>query len=225
MAEALKVMDSVKEPEVLHRMDGRNVILKVKQSLDIGKMQFSFVQYGADHHATSNIDCYLSAEDFGLLMENIRSMQLQKAIAKEKANAEKEGRKYPNAIYQSPLGGSMHNGRPVSRHFTIGPGSSAEVLFTAIQSDAEKSATGAFIPKAGNSTTIRVSAKYHDLALMAYKWQWLEKDYMTKRYNMANMKSRYQPEQTDTSVPIGQPDVSAPVQEEPAEDIPEVQFE
>lgn len=60
---------------------------------------------------------------------------------------------------------------------------------------------------------------------MAYKWQWLEKDYMTKRYNMANMKSRYQPEQTDASAPIGQPDVSSPVQEGPAEDIPEVEFE
>lgn len=82
MSTVLKVMDDVKEPEVLHRMDGRDVILKVKQSLDIGKMRFSFVQYGSDNHVTSSIDCYMSAEDFGLLMRNITSMDLQKRIAK-----------------------------------------------------------------------------------------------------------------------------------------------
>lgn len=196
----LKVMDSVKEPEVLHRMDGRGVILKVKQKLDIGKMCFSFVQYGSDNKITGNVDCYLSAEEFGLMMENIRSQSLQKQIYREKQRADKAGEKYPNAVYTSPLGGGMHNGKPVSRHFTIGPGSSAEVLFTGTECDAEKSATGAYIPtKGGHYTQIRVSCKYHDLALIAYKWQWLEKDYMEKRYSIANMQSKYKPENKENT--------------------------
>lgn len=191
----LKVMDSVKEPEVLHRMDNRGVILKIKQKLDIGKMCFSFVQYGNDNKIIGNIDCYISAEEFGLMMASIRSQSFQKQIYKEKQRADKAGEKYPKATYTSPLGGGMHNGKPISRHFTVGPGSSVEVLFTGTECDAEKSATGAYIPsKGGHYTQIRVSCKYHDLALIAYKWQWLEKDYMEKRYSIANMQSKFKPE-------------------------------
>lgn len=112
----------------------------------------------------------------------------------------------------------MQKGKPVSRHFTIGPGSSAEVLFTAVQSEAEKSATGAYIPKQGSAKTIRVSAKYHDLALMAYKWGFLEQDYMTKRYCMANMQSRYNPDSQSSgadAVNAAPEQPVASVQEEP----------
>lgn len=197
-------MEQVKDANVLHRIDGRGVILKVKQALDIGKMCFSFVAYGgADHKATSSIDCYMTAEDFGLLMKQVSEKTLQTRIAAEKQKATAEGRQYPNAIYNSPMGGRMTNNGAVSRHFSIAPGSRAEVMFTGLMYAADKSGTGAFIPKSGSKPIARimVPATYHDLALMAYKWHFLEQDYMSKRYCMEFMKSDYQSEQNDSAAP------------------------
>lgn len=183
---------------VLHRIDGRGVMLKVKQALPIGKMCFSFVQYGSDNKMTSSVDCYLSAEDFGLLMARIRTGALQRQIANEKLRAKQAGEQYPKFVWQSPLGGGETANGIVSRHFNIAPGArdTVEVLFTGIVMPATKSPTGAFIPTRGaRGTSIRVPATYHDLELMAYKWQWLERDYMSKRYSMEALKDTYHSQQ------------------------------
>lgn len=208
-----------RDPDVIHRMDGKGVILKVRQALDIDKVRFSFVSYGSDNKATSSVDCYLSAEDFGLLMERARNESLQKQIYKEKQRAQAEGEQYPKAIYTSPIGGgtTKHSG-VVSRHFTIAPGSRAEVMFTGLAFAAERSSTGAYIAKKGEKPVARISvpATYHDLALMAYKWQWLEKDYMPKRFNMVAMKSDYNREEHETDAPVQQ-------QEEPSDGFADIQ--
>ena len=187
------------DKDVLQRYDGRGCMLKIKQCLSIDKMELSFVSYGSDNKATANVNCYLDAVDFGLLCESIRTRELQTAIAKEKARALAAGELYPKVIYTSPMGGRKTDKGAVSRYFTIAPGSKADVVFTGYAFNASVSSTGAFIPTKGERpiASIRVSCTYHALAQLAYKWQWLEKDYMSKKYNMEAMKSEYSREDND----------------------------
>lgn len=223
------------DKDVLQRYDGRGVILKVRQSLEIDKMQLSFVSYGQDNKMTSYVNCFIDAADFGLLMERIRDKSLQKQIYAEKQRCQAAGEKYPHFIYDSPFGGgTMKNGTAVSRHFTISPAASDkfDVTFTGYAYPASRSRTGAFIPVKGAQAVARinVSTTYHGLALLAYKWQWLEKDYMERKYNMASMKSDYQygnhgepegtvpPQQDDTVQPA---DVPQPQQIEQTVPAPE----
>lgn len=181
------------EKDVLARFDGRGVILKVKQALEIDKMLFSFVQYGADNKLTNSVDCYLDASEFGLLMERIRNESLQKSIFAEKQRWQSSGDKYPKEIYISPIGGSHTKDGAVSRFFSIAPAAKYDVVFRAMAFPAAVSQTGAFIAQKGAKpiATILVSTTFHELAKMAYKWQWLENDYMSHKYCMANMKNAY----------------------------------
>lgn len=181
------------EKDVLARFDGRGVMLKVKQALDIDKMAFSFVTYGQNNKSTGSINCYLDAVEFALLMERIRNESLQKAIFAEKQRQLQSGDKYPKDIYTSPMGGARSGDGAISRMFVIAPAMKNDVMFRAIAFSATVSPTGAFIPKKGEKPIqqIIVSTSFHELAKMAYKWQWLEKDYMSHKYCMDNMKDTY----------------------------------
>ncbi|MGN0240062.1 MAG: hypothetical protein ACI4CS_00085 [Candidatus Weimeria sp.] len=181
------------EKDVLSRFDGRGVILKVRQALEIGKMEFSFVSYGTDNKATASVDCYLDAVEFALLMERIRNESLQKAIFTEKQRWQSSGDKYPKEVYVSPIGGSQTKNGAVSRFFSIAPAAKQDVVFRAMAFPASVSQTGAFIAKRGEKpvASIIVSTTFHELAKMAYKWQWLEKDYMSQKYCLKNMANEY----------------------------------
>jgi hypothetical protein len=181
------------EKDVLARFDGRGVILKVKQALEIDKMLFSFVQYGADNKLTNSVDCYLDASEFGLLMERIRNESLQKSIFAEKQRWQSSGDKYPKEIYISPIGGSHTKDGAVSRFFSIAPAAKYDVVFRAMAFPAAVSQTGAFIAQKGAKpiATILVSTTFHELAKMAYRWKWLENDYMSRKYCIANMQNAY----------------------------------
>lgn len=184
------------EKDVLSRFDGRGVMLKVKQALDIDKICFSFISYGADNKATANINCYLDAVEFALLMERIRNESLQKAIFAEKQRWQSSKDKYPKNIYTSPIGGARTENGAISRMFTIAPAQKYDIVFRAMAFPANVSQTGAFIAKKGERPVaqIMVSTTFHELAKMAYKWQWLEKDYMGHKYCMDNMKDTYRKE-------------------------------
>ena len=194
-------MNNNEEREVIHSMFTQNTFVKVKQSLEIGKILFSFV----DTQNKTNIDCYMSAEEFGaLLMQDVKNGSIFKKLAAEKA----KGEQYPKEVWTSPVGGSNKGGNPVSRYFTIAPGAKAEVVITATQSLATQNETGAFIPiKGSKATIIRVGCKYNDLRLLQYKWSFLEDEYMRSKYNMAAMKSSYR--QTD-AVPAIEHTISKP---------------
>ena len=176
---------NTEEKEVIHSMYTKTTFVKIKQSLEIGKILLSFV----DMNTKKNIDCYMQAEEFGaLLMQDIKNGSLFKKIVAEKA----KGEQYPKEIWSSPVGGSKKDGNIVSRHFTISPGSQAEVLFTGIQYPATQNETGAFIPIKGSKPfVIRVACSFNDLRLIQYKWSFLEQDYMAKKYSLSAMKSEY----------------------------------
>lgn len=173
------------EKEVLYDIYAKETFVKVKQALGIGKMLFSFVNKTSKEH----IDVYLLAEEFGaLLMNQIKSGSLFKKIAEEKA----KGDKYPKAVWTSPFGGfeEKSTGKCFSRSFTISPGSNAELILTATQYPATKTETGAFVPVQGSkpTITIRVPASFNDFLLMNYAWEYLAKDYFTRKYSVANMQ-------------------------------------
>ena len=215
-----------KENDVIHAMFNRASFVKIKQCLEIGKILFSFVNMNS---ADKHIDCYMDAEEFGaLLMSDVKNMSLLKRIANEKTRATQAGEKYPKEVWTSPIGGTSKgmNGGPVSRSFSIAPGSSAEVVITARVYPATINDKGAFIATKGSQPleTVRVSCTLNDLRLLQYKWSWLEKEYMSAKYCMEAMKSDWAPdvkqgnEQTSTSYQSSQPAPSnqpAPVKPQP----------
>ncbi|ADL36553.1 hypothetical protein bpr_IV189 (plasmid) [Butyrivibrio proteoclasticus B316] len=184
------------EKNLLAAYYGKKAFVKIKQCLEIGKIQFSFVDL---NNTKDHIDCYMLAEEFGaILMASITDKSLLKAIMDEKA----KGEQYPKPIWMSPVGGNAtgNNGKPISRYFEIAPGSSSEVLFTAYSFPAEQNDNGAFIKVKGSKAilTLRVPCTFNDLKVLQYKWSFLEKDYMSEKYSLLNMKSDYQPRYEDT---------------------------
>lgn len=188
------------EKNLLGAYYGNTAFVKIKQCLEIGKIQFSFVDKA---NTRNHIDCYMEAEEFGaLLMASIKNGAMIKALRDEKA----KGEQYPKAVWTSPVGGNGtgNNGKPISRYFEISPGSKSEVLFTASSYPAEKNDTGAFIKVKGSKAicVLRIPCTYNDLKVLAYKWSFLEADYMSKKYSLANMKSDYQPKCDDVYAPV-----------------------
>lgn len=195
-------MDKKEEKNLLAAYYGNNAFVKIKQCLEIGKIQFSFVD---KTNTKEHIDCYMEAEEFGaILMAGIKNGSLIKALVAEK----EKGEQYPKAVWTSPVGGNAtgNNGSPVSRYFDIAPASKGEVLFTAYAFPAEKNETGAFIKVKGSKAllTLRIPCTYNDLKILQYKWSFLEADYMSNKYTFENMKSDRQPKCEDTysSTPI-----------------------
>ena len=186
------------EKNLLAAYYGKKAFVKIKQCLEIGKIQFSFVDLA---NSKNFIDVYMLAEEFGaILMAGIKNGSLIKAIMTEKG----KGEQYPKAIWQSPIGGNAtgNNGKPISRYFEISPSSTSEVLFTAYTFPAVKNDKGAFIKEKGSKAllTLRVPCSFNDLKILAYKWSFLEADYMSNKYSVENMKSDYQPRCEDTYI-------------------------
>lgn len=196
--EITMTMNNKEEKNLLTALYGSAAFVKIKQCLEIGKIQFSFVDL---KNGKNHIDCYMEAEEFGaILMNSIKDKSLIKAILNEKA----KGEQYPKAVYTSPVGGNAtgNDGKPISRYFEISPASKGEVLFTAYAFPAEKNDKGAFIKLKGSKSllTLRIPCTFKDLYILSYKWSFLEHDYMTKKYTLENMKSDYhvKPEDAQT---------------------------
>ena len=182
-------MASEKENNVLSEMYGAKAFVKVKQCLDIDKMLFSFVSL---ENSKQYIDCYIKADYFGaLLMRDIANGSLYRKLMEEKA----KGNKYPKEVWTSPYGGNAtaNDGKPVSRYFTISPGTKFDVVMTAFSFPATQNDKGAFVPVKGASplSKLMVGMSYDDLRIMQYRWSFLEKEYMTSKYSLQNMKSTY----------------------------------
>lgn len=207
------------EKNLLGAYYGGNAFFKIKQCLEISKVQFAFVDKA---NAKNHIDCYMEAEEFGaVLMAGIKNGSLIKALMTEK----EKGEQYPKAVYTSPIGGNGtgNNGKPISRYFEISPAAKGEVLFTAYTYPAERNTTGAFIKVKGSKPllTLRIPCTYNDLKILAYKWSFLEADYMSKKYSFENMKSDYQPSCEDTYASPMQEDTSeTPVDTQEDEEVP-----
>lgn len=184
-----KNTDDNEEKDVLDKFYGAKAFVKIKQRLAIGKMLLTFVSL---QDTKKHIDCYMEAEEFGgLLMADIKNGSLYKKLIAEKA----KGDQYPKAVWTSPMGGNAtgNNGKPISRYFTISPGNSKEVVLTAVSYPATQNDTGAFIPVKNANALNRfiIGISWNELRLLQYKWSFLENDYMSKKYCLANMQPNY----------------------------------
>ena len=184
------------EKNILHSFYGSKDFVKVKQCLEIGKIVFSFV---TKNNPKNFLDCYLEAEEFGaLLMADIRNGTLLRKLLDEKS----QNRDYPKAVWTSPIGGNAtgNNGSPISRYFTISPGSTAEILITGRSYPATQNQSGAFIPEKGASPLqhFMVGCSYSDLKILQYKWSFLEQDYMRSKYTCEKMQDDYWKNSSDS---------------------------
>lgn len=182
-------MANDKENNVLCEMYGKKAFVKVKQCLDIDKMLFSFVSL---ENSQNYIDCYMKADQFGaLLMRDIANGSLYRKLMEEKA----KGEKYPKEVWTSPFGGNAtaNDGSPISRYFTIAPGTKFDVVMTAYSFPATQSETGAFIPVKDKNPLLKlmIGMSWDDLRILQYRWSFLEKEYMTTKYSLKNMRSAY----------------------------------
>ena len=183
------------EKNILHSFYGSKDFIKVKQCLEIGKIVFSFVSV---KNPKNYLDCYLEAEEFGaLLMADVKSGALLRKLMEERAKKAD----YPKAIWTSPLGGNANgnNGTPISRCFTISPGSTAEILITGRSYPATQNESGAFIPEKGSKPLqqFMVGCRYDDLKMLQYKWSFLEQNYMRSKYTLENMQTDYRKNGSD----------------------------
>lgn len=162
--------ESEKEKSIIEFYN-RDTFVKVKEAFAISKIVFSFVKW--DIHtgeSITSVDCYMKVEEAGLLARKITTGRMYQKMEQERA----KGQKYPDSVWKSPLGGVSEaevkrrklrsDGRAISRHFTIAPGSSKYAVISAITCAGDTDETGLIIPdlKDPNKNTIRIALSSHD---------------------------------------------------------------
>lgn len=111
------------EKDYLYAFFAEKTFVKIKPAFDIGKVLFSFV----DRQNNFHIDCYVELLDFEELLSSIKSRYLQRQLDAERS----KGEKYPQSVWDSPLGGTTNNGKTFSRKFGIAPGTKMYAFFKA----------------------------------------------------------------------------------------------
>lgn len=127
--------------------------LKIKNNaFGIGMVYFFFGTMDEHKKLASSIECYLPIADALRLCDNIIFGKIRKKADAEKA----KGEKYPQAIWDSGLGGVnekkakerklRNDGRAVSRIFDLAPGSVKPYVFTATQRPGSSNEKGLIVP-------------------------------------------------------------------------------
>lgn len=212
-----------KEKNLLMKAYSKKTFLKIKQELDFGegKVVFSFVD---QNNVSDHIDIYMDAVEFATDIARECSLVTNERLFKKLIAEKEKGESYPAAVYTSPMGGNAtgNNGKPICRYFEISPASSVgDVLFTAKVFPAIKSETGAYIAEKGAKAlmTLRVPCSYRDLRGMALRWEYLEKDFFSRKFTAENMKSDYTRNNADEDSAVCIPDTGN-VQNVETSDVP-----
>lgn len=164
--------------DVIYEVYGTKSFLKIKKdSFGIGKVHFVFVNMDENKKELECIDCFLSMGLAGAFAMDILLGGIEKKAEDERKKAEK----YPNAVWNSPLGGVSEDkaaarnmrkdGKAVSRCFSFGPGSTTKYIFTAVQRPGHTDKRGLIVPETGGraEATVRVPVMDDEtLRAMAY---------------------------------------------------------
>ena len=148
------------------------VFLKLKaDAFGIEKLHFSFVHYDSNtRKQIKAIEIFLKFDEFTYLYDMLTSNKLARLRQSSLVKQKNENKKYPDVIYQSPLGGIYEqqvreknlrsDGNAISRHFTIQAGSKYDYIIRAMQG-AGKTDGKLIVPlgKAEDNISVPVSAK------------------------------------------------------------------
>lgn len=159
--------DAYIEKEIYQISDNHSFVKAKANAFGIEKLQLSFVEFDTNNKSKGNIDIFLSFGEALALSNDIISGKLYKLMQQEKA----KGEKYPDASYNSPLGGINEqkckernlrtDGKAISRTFSIGAGSKADVIFTAMQRPGSSAQNGLIVPdKVNPEVVIRVPCSF-----------------------------------------------------------------
>lgn len=159
--------DAYINKEIYQISDNHSFVKAKANAFGIEKLQLSFVEFDADNKSKGNIDIFLSFGEALALSNDIISGKLYRLMEQEKA----KGEKYPAASYNSPLGGINEqkckernlrtDGKAISRTFSIGAGSKADAIFTAVQRPGTSAENGLIVPdKVKPDITIRVPCSF-----------------------------------------------------------------
>lgn len=169
-AASLKPVD-----KVICELNTLTTFVKVKaNTLNIDKVLFSFVQFDQrTKKLVASIDIYVSVSDALVLAEDILSGRIAKLAERER----QKGEKYPKAVWCSPLGGVNEqkakerklrsDGKAISRHFTLAPGSKQPFVLTAVQCAGQSEPNGIIKPIGNPETTVRVALTPEALKALA----------------------------------------------------------
>lgn len=179
------------EPNI-HEIFSKNTFVKIKPAFNIGMIIFSFVEKDANNVCQKSIDCFMRVADVALLAKKINEYRLYQAIDAEK----KKGAQYPAAVWLSPLGGVPEkkakernlrtDGKAVSRHFKIAPGSRKYAVITAVEQAGDSDENGIIVPDKNdrNAKYIRVGVgSYDELMKMALMCEAAVTIYLQERLN------------------------------------------
>ncbi len=187
------------------------VFLKLKaNAFGIEKVQFSFVNFDSKtKKQIKAIEMFLNFDEFTYLYDMLTSNKLARLRQSSLVKQKNENKKYPDVIYQSPLGGIHEqqvreknlrsDGNAISRHFTIQAGSKYDYIMQAKQGAGKTDEKGLIVPlgKPEDIISVPVSAKdlrkafnMVDIHIKGF----IASQYVKDAYNyVANNQGGYQP--------------------------------
>lgn len=147
-----------KEKDFFAQIQGKESFVKFKSDyMQFDKIHLSFVQHGGDDHKQkAHIEASMKVHDAdGALAfaHFIISGTYIKRAAESRAKAEKEGKTYPEKIFECVGGTSAKNKECKFRSVTLSPGKMTEFVLQACESDGERTATGGIKMKSGATVT------------------------------------------------------------------------
>lgn len=174
--------------DVIYEVWSKKSFMKLKNTcFGIGKVLFSFVNIDEGKKEIEHIDCYLDMDDAGALAKEISLGFIQKKVDRER----QKGSQYPDAVWDSGLGGVSevkakqqklrNDGKALSRIFSLAPGSKCPFVFTAVVKPGHTDERGLIVPESGakaevtvrvpipDEKTLRAMAFAIESAVMAYR--------------------------------------------------------
>ena len=174
--------------KTIFEINGLNTFVKIKtNAFNINKLLLSFVNYDKKNNNNKllkNIDIYMNIPDALLFANDILSGRIYKLAVAEKA----KGAQYPNAVWQSALGGTpekranREDGKAISRYWNIKPGAKKPFVLTAYQSAGHTIETGIIVPEGKPEFSIMVPCTNDDLKKLALMIQYEIQGFITASY-------------------------------------------
>lgn len=141
----------------IYKIDTKNSFVDIRGAFtlgDDGKVVFQFRTYdktkAKGNRILAGTDFYMNVDEFAYFCEFLRTGKFQKALKMQKEIADENGT-YPKPGYHQ-LGGSLKNGKWVSRQLKLEGGAGGTYFLKALEGPGERTQTGLIAPKYTDKT-------------------------------------------------------------------------